>query len=205
MTNNIAGPPEEFIEKFLSVSALLDDPRAMIAAVWEAGAQSQRAKTTTALVENFASSNDALLRKVERVRSVLRNTINKHWVATPADFKWTNGREGFIIGGIQRNNGTAYSQRWVDITKDIAAGKTEFAPTDVICLRGSGYYNSGLSVRFPAVWFTMSDGDLAKMVRKHVRDAAKAQEQANREALLNRKASLEKEMAKVLAQIESQG
>lgn len=204
MTNTITGPPEEFIEKFLSVSALLDDPRAMIAAVWEAGAQSQHAKNTTALVENFASSNAALLRKVERVRIVIRNTINKHWISTPADFKWTNGNEGFIVAGVQRNNGTSYSQRWADITTEIAEGKTEFAATDVIVLRGAGYYNSGLSVMFPAAWFSMSDGDLAKMAREKVKEAAKAQEQANRDALLKRKASLEKEMAKLLAQIESQ-
>ena len=102
MTNNIAAPSEEFVEKIITESA--HDPRAMIAAVWEAAAQSQRAKNTAALVGNFASSGDALMRKIERVRNVLRNTINKHWVATPADFKWTNGHEGFIIGGIQRNN-----------------------------------------------------------------------------------------------------
>jgi hypothetical protein len=51
----------------------------------------------------------------------------------------------------------------------------------------------------------MSDGDLSKMVREQIKEAAKAQEQANRAALMDRKAHLEKEMAKVLAQIESQG
>jgi hypothetical protein len=75
MTNTITGPPEEFIEKYLSVSALLDDPRAMIAAVWTAGAQSQHAKDSATLVGNFASSSAALMRKVERVRKVLRNSI----------------------------------------------------------------------------------------------------------------------------------
>lgn len=206
MTNKNTAPSEKFIEKFLSASALLDDdPRAMIAAAWEAGAQSQRGKDTASLVADFASSNAALMRKIERVRKVIRNTINKHWVATPADFKWTNGNEGFIIGGVQRNNGTAYSQRWVDIAQDIAKGKTELAPTDVIVLRGAGHYNSGLSVRFSPAWFSMSDGDLAKMVRKQVKEAAKAQEQANRDLLLKRKASLEKELAKLVAQMESKG
>ena len=205
MTNTITGPSEEFIEKFLSVSALLTDPRAMITAVWEAGAQSQHAKNTPALVENFASSNAALLRKVERVRKVIRNTVNKHWIATPAGLKWTNGEEGFIVAGVSRNLGTERSQRWVDIADKIAAGETEFEATDFIVLRGAGYYNSGLSVKFPAIWFSMSDGDLSKMVREHVKEAAKAQEQANRDALLKRKASLEKEMAKLLAEIESQG
>lgn len=205
MTNKITGPSEEFIDKFTTIPMLLNDPRGTIAAVWEAGAQSQHPKGTAALVGNFASSNTTLMRKIERVRTVLRNTINKNWIATPADFKWTNGNKGFIIGGIQRNNGTSYSQRWRDITKDIAEGKTEFATTDVIVLRGAGYYNSGLSVRFPPAWLSMSDGELAKMVRKQVKDAAKAQEQANRDALATRKTNLEKELAKVLAQIDAQG
>jgi hypothetical protein len=203
MTKKIIAPPEEFIDKW--TTALLDDPRAMIVAVWEAGAQSQHAKDNAALVANFASSNAALMRKVERVRKVIRNTINKHWTATPVDFKWTNGTDGFIISGIHRKNSTAYSQRWVDITKDIAEDNAEFATTDIISLRGAGYFNSGLSVKFPAAWFNMSDGDLSKMVRKHVREAAKAQERANRESLMKRKVSLEKELAKLLAQIESQG
>ena len=209
MTNKnnitITAPSQAFIDKWSSASALLDDPTAMITAVWEAGAQSQHPKGTAALAGNFASSNAALMRKIERVRKVLRNTINKNWIATPVDFIWTKGNEGFIIGGIQRNSGTSYSQRWVDITADIAEGKTEFATTDVIVLRGAGYYNSGLSVRFSPAWFSMSDGELAKMVRKQVKDAAKAQEQANRDALATRKTTLEKELAKVLAQIESQG
>lgn len=208
MTNKnnitITAPSPEFIDKWSSTSALLDDPTAMITAVWEAGAQSQHPKGTAALVGNFASSNAALMRKIERVRKVLRNTINKSWVATPVDFTWTNGNEGFIIGGIQRNNGTAYSQRWGDITTDIAEGKTEFATTDVIVLRGAGYYNSGLSVRFSPAWFSMSDGELAKMVRKQVKDAAKAKEQENRAQLAKQKASLEKQLADVLARIESQ-
>lgn len=205
MTNTITGPSEEFIEKFLDVNTLLTDPRAMIAAVWEAGAQSQHAKGTAALVGNFASSNAALIRKVERVRKVLRNTIHKNFTASPAEYKWVNGNEGFIIGGIERNNGTSYSQRWADITEEIASGKTEFSDTDVIVLRGAGYYNSGLSVRFPAGWFTMSDGDLSKMVREQVKEAAQAQKQADRKALLDRKSHLEKELAKVLANIESKG
>lgn len=200
----ITAPSEEFIDKWTSASALLDDPRAMINAVWEAGAQSQHAKGTAALVGNFASSTTVLMRKIERVREVLRNTINKNWVATPVDFKWTNGNEGFIIGGIQRNYGTAYSQRWIDITSNLAEGKTELTTTDVIALRGAGYYNSGLSVMFSPAWFSMSDGDLAKMVRKQVKDAAKAQEQANRAQLVKQKASLEKQLADVLARIESQ-
>lgn len=201
MTNNISAPSEEFVEKIIAESA--HDPRAIIAAAWEAGAQSQRAKDTVALVGNYASSGDALMRKIERVRNVLRNTINKHYVATPAGFKWANGHEGFIIGGIQRNNGTSYSQRWADITLDIAAGKTEFTDTDVIVLRGAGHYNSGLSVRFPAAWFRMSDGDLAKMVRGQVKDAAKAQKEADLKALMERTEYLKKELAKAFAQIES--
>lgn len=204
MTNKNMLPPEEFIDKWMSASALLDDPRAMIAAVWEAGAQSQRAKDNAELVENFATSHAALMRKIERVRTVLRNTINKNWVATPADFKWTNGNEGFIIAGIRRNIGTSYSQRWIEIGDKIAVGEASFKSTDFISLRGTGYYNSGLSVTFPAAWFSMSDGDLAKMVRVQVREAAKAQEQANRELLVKRKSSLEKELAKLVAQIESQ-
>lgn len=203
--NTITGPSEEFIDKFTTIPMLLNDPRGTIAAAWEAGAQSQHSKGTTALVGNFVSSNAALIRKIERVRKVLRNTINKNWVVTPENFKWTNGTEGFIIGGIHRNNGTSYSQRWVDISTDIADGKTEFTATDVIFLRGTGYYNSGLSVKFSPAWFSMSDGELAKMVRKQVKDAAKAKEQETRDQLAKQKASLEKQLADVLARIESQG
>jgi hypothetical protein len=205
MTNKNMVPPEELIEKWSSASALLNDPRAMMTAIWQAGAQSQRAKDNADLVANFASSHAALMRKIERVRKVIRNTINKNWVATPADFKWTNGNEGFIIAGIRRNIGTSYSQRWIEIGDKIAAGEASFKSTDFISLRGSGYYNSGQHVTFPAAWFSMSDGDLSKMVRVQVRDAAKAQEQANRDLLVKRKASLEKELAKLVSQIESQG
>lgn len=205
MTNKNTVPPEEFIDKWMSASALLDDPRAMIAAVWEAGAQSQRAKNNADLVADFASSHAVLMRKIERVRKVIHNTINKHWTATPADFKWTGGNEGFIVAGVRRNIGTSYSQRWIEIGDKIAAGEASFKSTDFISLRGAGYYNSGQHVTFPAAWFSMSDGDLAKMVRVQVRDAAKAQEQANRELLVKRKASLEKELAKLVSQIESQG
>lgn len=209
MTNKnaltIAGPSEEFMDKFTTVSMLLDDPKAMIKAVWEAGAQSQHAKDTASLVASFASSNAALMRKIERVRKVIRNTIQKNWTATPDGFKWTIGTEGFIIAGVQRNNGTSYSQRWADITNDLVDGKTEFAATDVILLRGAGYYNSGVAVKFSAAWFSMSDGDLAKMVRKQIKDAAKAKEQENRAMLVKQKASLEKQLAKLVAQIESQG
>ena len=200
--NSITMPPEEFIDKLLYSDT---DAIALITAAWRAGAQSQRAKDTASMVADYATSAAALMKKIERVRTVIRNTINKHWVATPADFKWTNGREGFIIGGIQRNNGTSYSQRWADITLDIANGKTEFTDADVIVLRGAGYYNSGLSVRFPAAWFRMSDGDLSKMVRKQIREAAKAQALADRQALVKMKTNLEKQLAKVTAQIESQG
>lgn len=204
-TTDKSRPSEKFVQHILSTvadpKADTDNIRAVIEAVWEkTQEQSGSPKTSDALVKEYLAGYKGLHSKVERLRDVIRNTLDKRQHEVPEMFKWAMGRRPLtpVIHGVYRKR-TAFGTELTRITDSEAV----IRPDDVIQLRGWATWDKGTVTNIPFFWLSLSDGEISKMVRSEVRRIASEKKRNELSNLNKKKKELERQLAALQTEIES--
>lgn len=174
--------------------------RAVVAETW-ARARQEDATDLQAAALRSIESDYLLERKLERVRTIIRNTINKRNLETPARFQWVHGWHSYVVVGFYRNMAASYqSPRYKPLlTFRLAGALDKIDRNDVIKIKTETGRES--SEFIPFHWLSLSDGELSKMVRNEVRHEAAKRKSEKLKTLLKEKELVEKNLRKLDAQI----
>lgn len=204
---NFEEPSAGFIEHVLQnvVSEDLsteDNFRAVIEETWRR-ARLDGSSDLQVAAERYVEADVLLSKKVARVKTVIRNTLQKRNLKAPARFAWAAGYGEYNISTLYTNTALTYqSPRYLSHSLARLNGKTSEvqAHNDFISLRGKGTHTT--EVIIPMRWLSLSDGDLSKMVRTEVRKEAAEVSKSRRDILLREKALVEKNLTKLLKELE---
>lgn len=199
-------PPEGFVAHILketgSVSGDFEAQlRAVIAETWKRARQEESSTIQDAALRYIHA--DALLgKKVARVRQIIRNTINKRNLKTPARFQWVHGWNEYSIGGFYRNEAASYQNpRYKALDPLIAIGAVSgIDRNDFIKIISDGPRTNYEFI--PLSWLTLSDGELSKMVRNEVRHDESKNRAEKLKTLMHEKSLVEKNLLKLQRQID---
>lgn len=199
-------PPAGFVAHILkeagSVSAETEAQlRAAIAETWTRARQDDTLSVQEAALR-YVEADELMVRKVARVRDVIRNTIHKRNLKTPARFQWVHAWSNYAIVGIYRNQATSYqSPSYVSLATLIKRGATvEVSRNDFIKVRAEGHRNDQSFI--PLSWLNASDGELSKMVRNEVRSEETKEKADKLKSLEQEKALVEKNLRKIQTQLD---
>lgn len=174
--------------------------RAVITETWSRARQDDTADLQAA-VFRYMEVEHLLERKLERVRMVIRNTINKRNLETPARFQWVHGWHSYAVSGFYRNMAASYqSPRYKPLFILRLAGMLDkIDRNDLIKIKPEmGREDSAF---IPFHWLSLSDGELSKMVRNEVRQEAAKKKSEKLKTLIKEKEMVAKNLRKLESQI----
>lgn len=199
-------PPEGFVSHIIESAALTPEEseakiRSIIAETWARARQDEAVDVQGAALR-YVEADILMVKKIARVRDVIRNTINKRNLKTPAQFQWVHAWSNYAIVGIYRNVAASYqSPSYTSLNTLSARGvPVKVDRNDFIKVRAEGHRNDQNFI--PLRWLNASDGELAKMVRTQVRNDAAKDKADKMDTLLREKALVEKNLLKLQRQID---
>ena len=194
-------PPEKFVNHILATVANpkgdMDNARAIVEAVWEKTQNTVVAKSANDVVLDYIAADEALLTKVNQVRSVISNTLHKRNLVAPPEFVWaTYGGGGIYVRGIFRKKSVFHQE--MNRVRDTRSAPDNFSVKVEMRLA----LGKEITAYIPVSWLSLSDGEISKMVRDRVRAIAQEGETRKIGELKAQKRKMEAELAKLNAQIE---
>ena len=174
--------------------------RTAMEATWERAHQKDKVSALEA-AQLHVDMNALLNHKLERIRTIIRNTLTKRNLTVPAQFKWVFGYGDLTVNGIYRNTAPSYgTPNYISISARASNYKfAQVEDNDFISVRNSSFQTDTM---IPLAWLKYSDGRLSSLVRATVRRIADENRGREKDRILKEKAMVEKNLAKLMQQLE---